>query len=398
MAYKTRAELKAEITTLTTELKSAQVALSAETAKDVADEKTLAACNAKVKTLQASISTTQAALAALNVKDQANIAALANAQANLTQAQKDLATAKQALADAQATVLSDEAQLKSDEATIAANETTISNAVAQHTADEATIAQLQQELAAFQNPPTPPSPAATCVFGSTPYEGSTAKDVADMDAKYGMKVPVTRLYWQTSAGPSPISDRPIVGSFKTMSSSTTAWANTMYRWAFQHEIDSKVHKGTYDLATWQTNMNALVKLGVPGLSVIVTGEPFIPNSGRVPTTFIIDGVTHWGVDLDGISPSATSTAYHDYTAEIDTIAAFMEANGYTWGVPELGANLGAFDPDGSKRGAWFTKTAEYAASKGAEYVCVWEYVGQDGSEITLPAEIAALSKLFKSTS
>jgi hypothetical protein len=236
---------------------------------------------------------------------------------------------------------------------------------------------------------TPPPPPSLMLFGDTPRSASTVAGVAQIDAVYG-PANLVRLYWSGAAGVSPVSDRDVVGSFKTVTAGTAAWARTMWRWAYLHEIDSKIKKGQATLPEWQATMTQLAALKVAGLSVIVTADAFV-NSSKNPADYLVDGVTHWGIDFDGISSSA---GYHDYSRELAAVEKFTKAHGLTWGVPEFGANRAGNDPSGTARADWLKTWAARFAAAGAEYVCLWEFATQAGSEFTTAAETAAVRSLL----
>lgn len=232
------------------------------------------------------------------------------------------------------------------------------------------------------------------LIGTAAWEGSTAKDIADMDAKFGAKPPVTRLYWPNAPGQSPVTDgRKVVGSYKTpvAAGPASAWSEEMWRRFFQHEIDSKIVKDTYTLPAWQAEMTAQLELNIPGLGVCLTADCFT-NKKKNPDDYLIDGVTHLGVDFDGVS---NATTYHSYLSTITTVAAYAKDHGLTWGVPEFGANRDTSDTTGTVRAAWMALTIGAFVKAGAEYVCWWESSGQAGSTATTPAEIATLSALFQ---
>jgi hypothetical protein len=235
---------------------------------------------------------------------------------------------------------------------------------------------------------TVPVPAAA-FFGDTPRGYSDAAGVSTMDANYG-PANVVRLFWSGTAGVSPAPDRRVVGSIKTINSGTAAWASTMWRWTYQHEIDSKIKKGLMTLPEWRAGMDSLVALNVPGLSVVLTADAFV-NPTKNPSDYLVPGVTHLGVDFDGISQS---TGYHDYSRELAAVQAFTQAHGLTWGVAEFGANRASNDPDGSVRAAWLQTWGGRFAAAGAEYVCLWENNSQTGSTFTTAAENAAVRELF----
>ncbi len=233
------------------------------------------------------------------------------------------------------------------------------------------------------------STASSALFGGTPRGASNAAGVASMDSTYG-PAKVIRLFWSGAAGTSPTANREVVGSLKTVDSKTAPWARTMWRWAYQHEIDSKIKKGQTTLAQWRAKMATLVKMKVPGLSVILTADAFVNKSKR-PADYLVAGVTHWGVDFDGISQSG---GYHDYAKELAAVKSFTAAHHLTWGVAEFGANRASNDPSGSARAAWLKTWGSRFAAAGAEYVCLWENNFQAGSNFTTKAENTAVRQLL----
>jgi hypothetical protein len=233
------------------------------------------------------------------------------------------------------------------------------------------------------------------LFGNTPRIASTTTGIADVDSIYGTSK-LIRLFWADGANlASPLPARKIVGSCKDgeTDAQVAAWAAKMYRWTYQHEIDSKLKKGTYSsLSDWRARMAALVALNIPGLSVILTADCFI-SSSKNPADYIIPGVTHLGVDFDGLS---FSDHYHDYGPELAAVQAYVKKYGLTWGVGEFGANRAANDPDGSARAAWLDSWSRKFKAAGAEYVCYWEFNSQAGSTFTKPAEIATVKTYLAS--
>jgi hypothetical protein len=157
-----------------------------------------------------------------------------------------------------------------------------------------------------------------------------------------------------------------------------------------HEIDSKIKKGVTTLAAWRSSMASLVARKVPGLSVILTADAFCER-GEEPSDYLVPGVTHLGVEFDGIS---SSTGYHDYSKELTAVEAFSKAHHLTWGVAEFGANRAGDDPNGTARAAWLTTWGLRFAAAGAEYVCLWEIDSEAGSDFTTAAETAAVRLLF----
>lgn len=252
-----------------------------------------------------------------------------------------------------------------------------------------TVVSLKAQIAALQGG-TPPPPPSKVLYGSDGAIGSNPAAVAAADAKWGTTTPVFR--WFDPGPPSVVPDtkHQYVMSCKTLNPSlmATNYANA-FRSVYVHEIDSKVHKGQMTAAQWQSDMAKLVAAKVPNLCVILTAYCFVTGN---PEDYVVPGVKHFGVDLDGIS----GWPYHDYTREIGLVKAYCAKHGMDWGVGELGANQAPQDPNDTFRGGWLVKTAQQAAAAGASWVCLWEYSGQSGSELKQAASIGAWQALVRS--
>jgi hypothetical protein len=237
-----------------------------------------------------------------------------------------------------------------------------------------------------------PTPIPT-LFGNTPRSASNAAGVTAVDKGYG-PAKVIRLFYDEKTDlpvpPAVTNGRIRVGSCKRTTAATLSNALKYERLAYQHEIDAKIKKGQFTLAQWRSDMARFVALNHPGLSVILTADAFV-NKSKNPADYLIDGVTHLGVDFDGIS---SSTGYHNYAKELAAVEAFTHTHGLTWGVAEFGANRAANDPQGTARAAWLATWGAQFAAAGAEYVCLWEADWLTGSEFTTPAEVAAARSLF----
>jgi hypothetical protein len=261
---------------------------------------------------------------------------------------------------------------------VAAGASALDAAVAALAVANARIVELEGEI--------PPS----TLFGDTPRTGSNPTGIAAIDAQYGVP-DVMRLFWSKGAGPLPVNDgRRIVGSIKVIDGNTKPWADQVWRWTYQHEIDSKIARKLITLGEWKPSMQQLAALDTTGLSVILTADCFV-NPKKDPADYLIPGVPRLGVDFDGISQSG---GYHDYSRELAAVEAHAKKYGLTWGVGEFGANRAANDTDGSQRAKWLLDWARRFADAGAEYVCLWEQNGQHGSDFDTPAETAAVRQLL----
>jgi len=243
---------------------------------------------------------------------------------------------------------------------------------------------------------TPPPPAVRTLVGGTPRGASTAAGVSAMDKTYGAKTSVVRLFSTGDPVAVPVTDRKVVGSFNTLPADLGAVAAILagyWRKSLRHEIDKAAKDNDAVRLQWQAQMGSLVRAGVQGLQVCVTADCFV-NPDKDPTRFLVDGVTHWSVDFDGISPSATSIAYHDYSHELAAVVAFGQKYGLTMSVGEFGANRGAFDPAGTARALWALHWATQFQAAALESVCFWEQTSTLASTWSTDAEIATLRALF----
>lgn len=226
----------------------------------------------------------------------------------------------------------------------------------------------------------------TTFIGSDTRNSSSAADVANTDAIYGVSR-VIRLYSTGSLTAPAVTDRKQVGSFKSLTGVTKAKLDAYSFVFYQHEIDSKVKKGQITLAKWKSDMSTLQKLGSSRLSVCLTADCFV-NPSKNPDDYIIPGITHYGVDFDGIS---SDTGYHDYSQALTKVKAWATLHSFTIGVPEFGANRAANDPDGEGRSEWLRTWVRQFQLANFEYVCFWEYSGQSGSLFDSAVETATVS-------
>lgn len=224
------------------------------------------------------------------------------------------------------------------------------------------------------------------LVGNTPRGDSTAASVAAVDAVYGPGH-LIRLYNTGSLSAPSVDDRSVVGSFKSLTGISKGLLDQYYRVFYQHEIDSKIAKGQFTLAQWRADMATLQNLGSGSLSICLTADAFV-NPGKHPSDYLIDGITAFAVDFDGIS---SLTGYHDYTTALGNVLGFAATHGLTIGVPEFGANRATSDPSGAARAAWLTKWLRAFQDGGFEYACFWEQTAQTGSPFDSPAEVAAVS-------
>jgi hypothetical protein len=242
-------------------------------------------------------------------------------------------------------------------------------------------------------PVVPPVPVPEpFVVGDTPW--SAAGGAAEVDKQFGVKSKIMRIFFSGALAVAPYSDRECVGSFKT--GMPTADVLKTYKWATKvHEVDAKDIKSQqpggvpFDFPGWQNDMRDLVAMGTGNVCVILTGD-CATNPDKNLDKYIIEGVTRYYFDLDGISPKAGESGYHDYTATIAAIVAWCKKHGFTWGVAEMGANRSTLDLVGTNRAQWLTKLINQCRAAGATDVMVWAWSGMPNSAFNMPAEIAAI--------
>lgn len=243
---------------------------------------------------------------------------------------------------------------------------------------------IQITLDYMYNPAPPPKRTK---FGDT--QRSVSGGLAEVDKAYGGPGATARVYFTGAPGQIP-PDRAVIASFKQAQTTAAGLASLALaeRRFYFHEIDHQERitpKAPITRAQWKTDMIAM------GLTdVCLTADCFV-NTAKNPADYLVDGVTHIGVDFDGISGG---TSYHDYSKALAAVIAFCDAHGLTWGVPEFGTDRQTWDTDGSGRAAWLIYWAGKFRAAGAEYVCVWEYSAQPGSLFTAAAEITAVRALL----
>lgn len=235
---------------------------------------------------------------------------------------------------------------------------------------------------------TPAPPVVRTLFGDTPRAACNAAGLAEIDSAYDAGT-VVRWYFTGAPGAIP-TDRKVIVSFKTLMPATgLASLNGALRRFWMHEIDHQIlvtPKPPILLPAWKIGMQAM------GLTdICLTADCFV-NPNKNPADYLVPGVTHVGVDFDGISGG---TAYHDYSAALAAVVKFCTAHGLTWGVPEFGTDRQGWDGDGSARAAWLISWAGKFRAAGAEYVCVWEQTAkQPLSTFTMAAERTAVRAIL----
>lgn len=235
-------------------------------------------------------------------------------------------------------------------------------------------------------------------WGNTTRESfENAAAITDVDTYYGMKSKVMRLYFTGKLGAPLVTDRDVVVSWKTYEGTQAEadLANSYFASTLVHEINSKFIKGTYNIDTWVSQMQALKAKGVTNLVIIVTADFFGRTDEQVITQKLVDLDLPFVIDFDGVS---FSDHYHAWTNEIAAALAFIEKYGIkVVGVGEFGAcRATATDADDSARAAWLIQWADAieAAFPDLAYGCVWEYVGLANSEFTFPATHDAVVELM----
>lgn len=226
-------------------------------------------------------------------------------------------------------------------------------------------------------------------IGTTPRGASDAAGVSAVDALYGVP-PVMRLYNTGTLTAPVVNDRRVVGSFKSVSGATKLHMDMYYSVFYMHEIDAKIKKGQITLAKWKSDMATLKALGSTKLAVCVTADCFV-NPSKNPSDYLIPGITHWGVDFDGISQGT----YHDYTTARNNTISFASAHGLTIGVPEFEGDRISSDSSGTERSAWMIENMRSFQDAGFDYACYWEQTSQIPSPYSTPAEQYTVSSSIR---
>jgi hypothetical protein len=247
-------------------------------------------------------------------------------------------------------------------------------------------------------PPVPPillpAPDAT-KFGNTPITASNAAGVTEVDVKYGITGQAIRLYSTGVLLKPPVTDRYLVGSFKSMAGLDPSTAAMFDELFYIHEVNAKWNKaGTPAqqaafLAGWHKDMDTIHSMGIK-MAICVTAYGL--NNVESLKPFLRDDVTHWGFDYDGISNA--KMPYHDIEPNLETMLAFVEKYGLTWSVPEHGANRASDDTNGQGRADWIMNNSGKFKKNGAKSACIWEFKDQGGSLFFGDAEVSTISTLI----
>lgn len=239
--------------------------------------------------------------------------------------------------------------------------------------------------------PDPKPAPPPCRAGGTPRGPSNSAGVTAMDGAYGGAASVSRLFYPGALGavPAPATDgRLLIASFTAMDALTPGVAAPFGWLTLDHEINRKT------VPTWSSDMAKLQAIAPGRVCVILTAGAFEqPDFMTALKPYILPGITHIGVDMDGVS---FPDHYHSYGPAVTNVVAFCKAYGLTWGVAEHGAKRALNDPDGSGRAAWLTSNVRTFRDAGAQYCCLWEQDGPKwpGMAFTTPIEVATVSTIF----
>lgn len=225
-------------------------------------------------------------------------------------------------------------------------------------------------------------PSSRQYFG-TSYASNTPVHIAGISVAHWSWAPNDALV--NSGG----ADNDIAASVALMKNGDLA--------TYAHESNNKGYTG----ATLTARINAMnrfydiVKATKPGVLVspIHTGYLFSPKNGGTVSQQATWGAVKGdliGADLDGVHmdtkladgspqyPGATDYTAIDYAGHITNILKFITANkarGYVgWTVPEfMTSRITSFDPNGTKRAAWFQRNGDYIKNGGAYCCQIWDY-------------------------
>lgn len=231
-------------------------------------------------------------------------------------------------------------------------------------------------------------------FGGCPPGGGTslaaAQSVID---KWGPGAAV-RMFLATSKAPRPAKASVLHASWKpTLAQITPTWvANVVAdlkprdRAEVWHEADRKVRLGSMtkaDVVGRKNKFYDVVKEVRPDLRVVNT------LTGQALSDYGHDEWTQWGVvraddlglDADGVHDKTTPLDIR-YEDEVERVTAFLAANpSYTgWVVPEFGTSRPGWDFKGLERAAWAAKYGRLFQSRGAGYVCLYDYESTPGNQ------------------
>jgi hypothetical protein len=292
----------------------------------------------------------------------------------------------------------DDAQAKATEAQAAGNQCQqqLAAMTAERDALQAQVTQLQADLDACLNPP----PAIVTAFGSTP-NGTTGANASTCLAKWPGSDSM-RLFTPTGAGPPALPNIPVVSWSNKPPLPGTGYVNptinvpantTDFIWTPWHEVDGKVAQGQISLTNWKAlidrvssqTLPAKVKLGVITTAWGITTGPGAGN--RDWHQYEHPALTEWGADFDGLTASPTSYPNDIYLRTLD-ILDDIRAAGYRISVPEFGAPLASWDPNGTARAQWMLEWADRFKDFGMHYVCLFDHTN-DGYSVNDAAGIDA---------
>lgn len=270
------------------------------------------------------------------------------------------------------------------------------SALAQNEQLQQVNAALTEQLAATPKP---------TLIGGSPQTAQTLAGISAMDAKYGAPGKMVRLFCPTTSK-YLAANRPVVGSWNTLSSSDAAvmakWLRSFYKHEFDHLYEETAAASRPALvAQYIEDLNDLHEIDSTGsLGLDLTADALTNTSKFAMIEQILKGcpwLGHIAWDFDGASPKTATATYHPYTAELAALPKFLAAHPQitSWGVAELGWNRAQNDPTGVARAAALSKLLGELVVLGPEYISLWEANSQVGSTFDTPAEVASVASAIQ---
>jgi hypothetical protein len=153
-------------------------------------------------------------------------------------------------------------------------------------------------------------------------------------------------------------------------------------WTPWHEIDARVARDEVSIADWKALLTRIAAQPRPTkvrLGVITTAWGITPGAGnRDWHQYEHDALTQWGADFDGMLASDTSYPNDVYLRTLDVLDDIRNA-GYRISVPEFGAPLAPWDPNGTARAEWMDRWAQRFKDFRMHYVCLFDHTNENYS-------------------
>lgn len=262
---------------------------------------------------------------------------------------------------------------------------------------------------------------------SAPLFGSliaSDRSLATSEQMYG-RLPVVRVF-QTMPTKLPVTDRPVVVSFKLPSpdkavnspksvlagkhdAALTAWfkgltAGQEVYYSYIHEPEDNIAAGEFSAADYTAAWRRIVTLarasGSPAklrATMILMQWTLNPASKRnwldyYPADDVIDV---FGWDFDGLAADANHGNYPDNIYGFTQAPAIAALRNKPWLVAEFASARASADTYGARRAQWMTKQAHQFAVSGCRAVCLFDTAvnGLPATPLSTAEEVAAWKAL-----